>query len=505
MKRSFLMILLVLFCMQTRSQKITYSDFQKGYLDLFGLQLIAKYNDEILVYTGFSEISYFDKEMQLKKKIELPFPYDITGIHFLAYDDYFYMFYQYVSKRNVFCMAVKIGTDGKIIGDPIEMDRTPKIAAYIKETQIYSVLPSENKAYLVAFKVNYVPDTGSVLTCISFDENLHRVTRFSGILSRDLALHFSEYCLDNEGNLLFTGESSGSWKNEKGTNAFLYRLGWGMGTLSIHSLLAPGIYTDQLRLFLDNSGKKCLVGFYYSNSWGGFIKGLNLFCLSTSTDSILWINQVLNSDTINSAKSKKTAGALNNYYIQHIRFRHDGGFLVEAEELNDFSNSYAERWNRLDLIPERVAEDFAFYNPYEIDRYYPWSEWRHTSLRFMISGGNTLFISFNPQGSIEWENKININQMEKFHGILGYKSFVSQDIVYLLFNQTIRNKVFLTVQSINASGNINADGHYKEDMGLKDTYNDYNYFPRFAKQLSPNELIVPCRKGGEPCLIKIEF
>ena len=141
-----LIILVSLHPCKLVAQKITFSDIEKKDYHRFFFKVIAKYKKRILVYkttynsrpfnspvtatelTVFqtdpspiypiyeSAINLYDEEMKLISAIRLPLPKEITGVHFLVYNSFFYLFYQYQRGHIIYCMAVKINTDGTVIG-----------------------------------------------------------------------------------------------------------------------------------------------------------------------------------------------------------------------------------------------------------------------------------------------------------------------------------------------------------------------------------------------------
>src|SRR5882762_6652765 len=157
MRKFYLIIAVLLLCRQGQAQKIVYSEPEKEDFDRFRFDVIAHHDNRILVYkaTYFgspsggrayqgpgssyanpgtvsgpaasileSTICIYDPAMKLQEKILLPLPKELSGVHFLVYKDFFYMFYQYQQVHTIYCMAAKIGMDGKLIGAPRELDHT---------------------------------------------------------------------------------------------------------------------------------------------------------------------------------------------------------------------------------------------------------------------------------------------------------------------------------------------------------------------------------------------
>ncbi|HVU94745.1 MAG TPA: hypothetical protein VHE34_05950 [Puia sp.] len=74
-----------------------------------------------------------------------------------------------------------------------------------------------------------------------------------------------------------------------------------------------------------------------------------------------------------------------------------------------------------------------------------------------------------------------------------------------IYNETIRNKQFLSGQCIDAGGMLNPDSRFREDQPLDGQNDLYTYYPRLAEQVGADELIIPCRKGRQVCLAKLRL
>jgi hypothetical protein len=150
------------------AQQIKYSELELRSFGDFKFEIIGKYSDKILVYRGMratyaiapilpdesftsSYMCIFDSEMNMVKRRVSGLPGRISGVHFLTFPQYFYMFYQYLHAHAIHCMVAKFDPEGNMIGTPKEMDRTVTRRIHF-QSQIYTVISSENKKYLMAFK-----------------------------------------------------------------------------------------------------------------------------------------------------------------------------------------------------------------------------------------------------------------------------------------------------------------------------------------------------------------
>ena len=79
------------------------------------------------------------------------------------------------------------------------------------------------------------------------------------------------------------------------------------------------------------------------------------------------------------------------------------------------------------------------------------------------------------------------------------------DRLYFIYNENIRSKHFLSGQCIDAMGDLNTDNRFKEDRALEGQREGYTYYPRFGEPVDKGEIIFPCQKGREVCLVSLRF
>ncbi|MBS1661793.1 MAG: hypothetical protein JST68_12170 [Bacteroidetes bacterium] len=514
-----------LFSPTASAQKIVYSQPEKQDFDRFRFDIIAQRNDRLLVYkaTYFanpfrkthdpaqsysnpdpaaadpltqdvhnpietSSLLVYDTNMQVIAEKSLPFPKEITGVHFLVYEDFFYAFYQYLEGRTIHCMASRFDLEGKPIGEPIDMDHTQSIDIHY-QSQIYSVINSEDKRHILLFKLG----TDHTLTSVLFDSNLHALRRSVDALTMEGSAYLTEFRLDNEGNFLFVG-SSGAAKYHNPNQATLFVRQRQTNKLSYTYLAPETITVDDIRVLIDNRNHRYILGSFYSRRPEGDIEGLFTFI----------------HDAANQAPDKTTLTPLpnhtfNNYYIQEMHLRKDGSYTLEAQELIlNPDRHYITRWNYQSELKEQVASVYTFFDAYENNHYYPWKNW-HNQPGAGFSSRHSLIACLDSNGVSQWTHTFETPQLDRFSPTVGYKSVISDGLLYFLYNAHIRQQSYLTAQSIDPQGEMNTDSRLKEDKALPGESNEYTYFPRLAKIVDAGEVIVPCRKGPFICLAKISF
>ncbi|MBS1669559.1 MAG: hypothetical protein JST58_19470 [Bacteroidetes bacterium] len=544
-KKLLLIILFSFSLLPIFAQKIIHADFENKDFSRSKLEIITKKNDQIIVYKSYyffgpyklkdpflflpenqyhglnpfnsfnlgsnpfnliikSSICIYDSQMKLLTQTPLSLPEEIFGVHFLVYEEYFYMFYQYRKKDIIYCMAAKIGMDGNMIGNPIALDNTVGIVDLRHQSQIYSVVFSENKKNIVAFKMHANTDSGCLLTRILFDSSLNPQSRFSEVVAETSNFYFTEFKVDDKGNLVFVGLNEAKPKANEALFYF-FKVSADRNRLSYHPIENTKGYADYFWLTVDNANQKYILSSLGSGSYHGDIDRVNIVILDAPRDSIQLMAAIPLLDRFRQEK-KNTKIKLNDFFIQHIQLRADGGFAICAQDLIDFPEIYfGNRWDYLPYLTEGVVDEFRFFDPYEENHYFPWKKWEYFGENHYFNSSSTLVMSFGPDGSAQWMKQLFVNQDNPLYARIGHGIFVSGDLLYLIYNEKIRKNTYLVAQSINAAGALNTDGHLKEHLELKGAVFDYEYFPRLAKQISSTEMIIPFKKGKFRSLAKVTF
>lgn len=540
---SFLLIFLTLLLFHTASaQKIVYSAPDTKHFNRNKLEVIGKRGDRLLVYKAVyfgnpysgqtsegpalsysnpsplassirpgvdnavekSFLLFYDTSMHVLEEKELPLPREITGVHFLVYDDFFYIFYQHLVKRMIYCMAAKVSMTGDLIGPPIELDRTPTIDIHY-ESQIYSVINSEDKQQIVLFNVDVHTPHATLLKSIWFDTDLRPLRKATHSLDMDAAEYLSEFRVDNEGNLLFIG-MTGKIRSNHPEQVLLFTLARQVDSLTYTSIAPASIAVDDVRLLVDNQRKRYILSSFYSGRPEGNIEGL--FCLIRDATGIAADKTSLTvlADSLRIGIKKGNIKTLfNDYYLQEMHLRKDGSFTIEAQQLRtNPERQNVDRWNYLPDINDRVAADYEFFDAYEPNHYYPWKNW-HRQRNYVFSSQTGLIACLDSSGIALWANVFRTPQLDRIGSTLGYKPVIANGLLYFVYNVHIRQQSFLTAQSVNSMGELNTDLRLKEDLALGEQSKDDTFFPRLGKLVDGGELIVPCRRGRYLCLAKINF
>ncbi len=113
---------------------------------------------------------------------------------------------------------------------------------------------------------------------------------------------------------------------------------------------------------------------------------------------------------------------------------------------------------------------------------------------------NIAVFDLDKSGILVWSNVVHKSQYDDFtNNYLSYTLIPSGGQINFLYNELERHNELLKVQS------ISADGSLTRQPPLRNLDRGYEFMPRYAKQVSYNQLIVPCTYRNYICFAKIEL
>jgi hypothetical protein len=544
MKKNSLLVLLLVGFLFSHAQKITYSAVNKENFTDFNCQVIGKKNNKIFIYTAFfntlipasmpngrlnagvplvkmetSEIEVFDTDMKLlfAKKLASPAE-NINNIHFVAFDTCFAMFYQYQKKHTIYYAVTKFDYDINMIGAPVQLDSTKGMLADVVN-QIYTVCYSDNKKHFVVCSIRNDRDKTSVLQHLHFDQNFKMVkSNVDTIPIRFRKDFLHDFNVDDDGNFIFLRSTKTYDKNYVDrTSLFVQKVD--TDTLSYFKIITPAIFIDELHLKIDNINKRYVLASMFSGQPGGDVEGIYTFIATPNKPDAAIGNKTEFSKEIRAAVqiNGSLKSALNEYFIQNIHLKTDGGFLIDAGDFFQLFDKYAQnRWSYNHYASIQLVQNYSVANQsnnnYALDNLfdpnysYPWHQWKYyeTGL-FSYNSNKILIVNFNADGTADWFKTIKALQNDRFVNNLGYITNRSTSDLYYVFNENIKNRVFITAQSIGTNGHINDPESLREDKMVRGGEIEYTCLPRLGKQVGEKELVMPCVVGRYICFAKVEL
>ncbi len=502
MKKIFLFIILGLFNTVAFSQEITYSQPESNDIRNLNFDIIGKIHGNFLVYKNIrnnNAISVYDNSMKLVDRIDLRFMPDKTlNVDFVAYPDFAWLIYQYQKRNILHCMAVKINGDGKLLTDPIQLDTTS--ISFFADNKIYSTIYSEDKSKILIYKIQKKNDRFNFTTLLFNDTlQLLRKSRMETSFEEKKDV-FSDFFVDNKGNFVFTKG------NKSSSRDFIQQLDLIIkhpqeDTFNMNRLDLSGKYLDEIKLKVDNVNNHYVMNSLYYTKRRGNVEGIYTAVWDEGNRALASQKFAELGDSVK-ALAKTDGGnrvALNDFFIRDVILKKDGGFILTAEDY--YTQSRSSPWNRYDYLygyPYFSPYYYNYYSPYSYGYYGRQGFYNNSQVRYYYN--NVLILNMDNTGKLDWARVIHKSQYDDENdNFLSYVVMLTGGQLHFLFNELERRNQLINDQS------VSADGDVTRNPPLKSLDRGYQFMPRYAKQVSATQIIVPCTYRNYICFAKIEY
>ncbi len=487
------------------SQKIIYSEPDKDDTRRLNFEIVGKINGNFLIYKNVRNknwIAVLDNDMKQIGKVEQEYVPDndrMINVDFFAYGDFAYMIYQYQKKNVVYCMASKIDGNGNPVGPVTELDTTH--LGFASNNKIYSVLGSEDKSKIIIFKINSRNKNLFFMTTLLMNDKLEiqKKSRLA-IPMEERNDYLGDFHLDNEGDLVFS-KFMRSGNDNISSAAFVVKYAQA-DSLMYRELSIEKTWLDEIHIKVDNNNKRYFLTSFYFKERRGNIDGLYFYVWDKTTaqpvfENISIFSEELRREARGDASIKM---AFNDYFIRDIISRKDGGFLIGTEAY--YTTSRFNNWNRWDYLYGSPfmspAYNSYYYSPY-YNRYW-WNSRSSSNQAVRYHADNIAVLSFNNQGQLEWSNVMGKTQFDdESDDLLSYQLMNTGSEIHFLFNQQERRNNLLTDFSVRPSGELT------RNPTLKNLDKGYEFMPKYGKQVSSRQMIIPCAYRNYICFAKLDY
>ena len=484
------------------AQRIFISEPDKEDSRRMDFEIIGKMGNHYLIYKNIRNESFiclYDNEMKLVKRVKHEYLPDdrMINVDFITYPDFIYAIYQYQRRNIVYCSMVKLDGMGNKISDPVELDTTSIGGS--GNNKIYTMLTSEDKKKIIIFKINSKNKERFLLTTKLFNADLELQKKsINAIPMDDRNEYLGEFAMDNEGNLVFSRFYRNSNESISKVSMIIKRAM--EDNLTYYDIKLEKIFLDELRIKADNTNQRYLLSAFYYTQKRGNIEGLYFLSMSrTSWQPVLEKSFSLDEDLRQEAKGQSNLKmAFNDYFIRNIYIKKNGGFALDAEAYYTTSRSYS--WNRWDYMygsPFSYPVDYYYYSPYSSS-----SLWRRGGSNFPVRyhADNVTIFSFDSKGDLEWSNVIKKEQFDdESDDRISYNVINTGGQLHFLFNMQEKRNLLMNDFSLSPDGQVT---HYPTLKGLD---KGHEFLPKYGKQISAKQFIVPCFYRNYICFAKVEF
>ncbi len=498
-------LVLISFGLRSQGQKIVYSEPDRDDTRRMNFEIVGKIEGNFLVYKNVRNknwITVLDNDMKQISRVEQDYVPDndrMINADFFPYTDHAYMIYQYQKKNVVYCMASKIGGDGKQIGEVMELDTTQ--IGFATDNKIYSVLTSEDKSKISVFKINSRNKKLYHMTTILLDDKLQILNKSRmHITMDDRHDNLGDFSLDNDGDLVFTKFLRSS--NDNISNAFFIIKHAQTDTLVYQQLNLEKAWLDEIHIKVDNPNKRYILSSFFYNERRGNIDGLYFYVWDKVNHKSVMENIAMFSDELKKEARGDASlrGAFNDYFIRDIITRRDGGFLIGTEAY--YTTSRFNNWNRWNYLYGSPYYSYG-YNDYYYSPYYSrywWNSRSGNNQSVRYHADNIVVFSFNAAGQLEWNNVIAKSQFDdESDDVISYQLMNTGSEIRFLFTQQERRNNLLTDFSVSPGGAMT------RNPTLKNLDKGHEFMPKYGKQVSARQMIIPCIYRNYICFAKVDY
>lgn len=487
---------------QALSQRIVYSEPDREDSRRMNFDIIGKVGGNFLIYKnirGNNYVSVYNNDMQQVSRIAHDYmPTDrLINVDFVAYPDFSYMVYQYQRRNVVYCNAVKVDGEGKKASEPVTLDTSH--IGFASNNKIYAITSSEDKSKLLVSKINSRNRSRFIITTVLFDNNLNQLKRSQMVMPMEERNDYlGDFAVDNEGDLVFTKFSRAS--NDNITKTWFIWKGAQSDSFQMTDVSKEKLYLDELHLKVDNVNKRYfLTSFYYSERRGN-IQGMYFLVWDKAAGRPVMENAVeLGEELRREARGEANIRmAFNDYFIRDIIIKRDGGFIIGNEAY--YTTSRFNNWNRWNYL---YGMPFSAYDYYSYSPLYSNWYWRNrynSSQAVRHHADNITILSFDNAGKLQWSNVIHKEQFDDESGDrVSYKLMNTGSELHFLYNQDEKRTQLLTDITITPAGEVT------RNPTLKNLDRGYEFLPKYAKQVSGRQMIIPCFRNNYICFAKLDY
>ena len=484
-------------------QRIVYSEPEREDSRRMNFEIIGKVSGNFLVYKNLrakSFVSVYNTEMEQTAREELTFVPDdrIINVDFFPYGDFAYMIYQYQRRNVVYCDAVKIDGNGKKASDVLTLDTSH--ISFTASNKIYSTISSEDKSKILVFKINSRNRSRFVMSTVLFDNGLQKLgdSRFV-IPMQESNDYIDDFQVDNDGDFVFAKFIRSN--NETISNAGFYWKAAASDSAHWEVLPQKDILLDEIHIKVDNQNKRYFLSSFYYEEKRGNVEGFYFFAWDKRTQQSTLLNSVpftseLRKEAKGDANSKM---AFNDYFIRNVIVKRDGGFIINTESF--YTTSRYRSWNRFNYLYGMPYNNFDYYTTYS--PYYSTWWWRSrydNSQAVRYHADNITVLSFDKTGKLEWSNVIHKEQFDdEGDDRISYQLANTGSQIHYIFNIDEKRTLLLN------DFTLSPDGKITHNPTLKNLDKGYEFLPKYGKQVSGSQVIMPCFYRNNICFAKIEF
>ncbi len=484
--------ILVFFSSEGLSQKVDYANpvksFKRNYSKVVGQDSLGFYSvksaNPIMTKGGqlrfrdnSIELSYVQNSLDTKWSfpVQLPDPNgEIQDLIFIG--DSLYVFYTSVNKVNYSndLYAVRVNTsERKLEADPVKIDeiafdrKRNKGVFYIRKSK-------DGNLFLSMYKQPSPENDKLVLNVKVFTKKFDKQweQRYATDFN-DVNLLLNGYEMGNDSSVYLLTSFEVDRRTSRDKKFTFLKASPASIELSITPIALEKHYVNDLKFEIDYLNRKIVFAGFYSELNSFSSAGIVYAKINMQTGKMNKYTESFKAKFLNEFYDERTVNRgteLINYFVEDIILRSDGGVILIAES---------------NYITESTSYN-SYYQLYTTSYTYHYD--------------NVLIFSVGPQGKMHWESIIRKNQISEDDGAFysSYTLLVDADRMHFIYNRFIKRATDVVRFTIKNTGES------VEQVIVKEAANVL-VMPKGAKQISADQLIIPCIQKNKTNFIRLTF
>lgn len=465
-----------------QAQKIIYTDYAPYDVRNSNLSIVGKINGILYTFRSYGKEYFLDaynENMDKTATVVLDFfPEKIYNVRFIPFADKMMVLYQSQEGTRITQYAAMLNDKGLLQKNPLKVEEKRTSFFGTNDKEFFASAVSDNREHIMVYSANNKNRTLD-FTGYWIDANTMKVSKKikykykasdiiannDGLMSDSGTFYLPVYTII--GNRNFSDEYS---------------------ILSIHksesvfkkaSLDVATNYLEYPFQKLDNKNGKIHFASFFSTQRNGNNEGVAAATYDMNSHSFSATNFLPFDDEMRGeASPKKRSRALNEFKINQLVIKNEGGFVVAAEEQYITTQS--------NFMP-----GIGFYSFY----YMPLMAQSVREYHY----NDILLLSYDANYQKEWHKFLRKEQYSQEDGGMfsSYSIMNTGGGLGFLFNDFNSKRSRIQLSSVSADGTINI-GYL--DAGNTD---DPDWLPRLGKQVDAREIVVPCLRKKQLCFAKI--
>lgn len=469
----------------SKAQQVDFSVPQRLNAKLNDFDILGKNSEGIIVLkfgrSDKNEVDAYSENMNLKWRKELSFNEKNAFIEkAIGLSDGIIIFYTVRTRDQNILFAQRL-TENLTLLSQIKIDSFS--SRKNNEDNVYTIRISKDKTKFLAYRTPNESAKISSISAMILDNNLQILWNHNlDVEDSYQAIKLEKSMIDNSGNIYFVFDNHSDRKKKQNEfpekySILIYKIAEAKARQ--FNIKAEGKFFYDSFFELDNANNTLAAcGFYSEKSFNSF-SGIFYFVLDLNNNIFIQekyspLPSELLTQLTGKAASEENKSELFDFGIKNLILRNDGGAILISEM---FFKTIETR---------TVPNIYGNYSYIDYDYFH---------------FNDIVAFSINNDGSVDWQNVMKKRQVSEEDG--GYYSsfgmLVLRNELHFIFNEDIFKKTNIIDYITDNNGKTvrkNIMNTERKELML---------MPRFSKQVSANEIIIPSLEGNYLRFARIIF